>query len=141
MMVLVSRWVCPACEREFDRKHQSHVCVPGCTLEECFAGRPEAQRAAYDAIADFVESLGPVHFDVVRVGVFLKRQRTFAEIRPMARALSVEFVLPRTIHGARITRAVRWGGDRITHVVRLTDPGEVDDELCDWLAEAYDAAS
>jgi hypothetical protein len=140
MMVSVSRWVCPACDREFDRSHQSHVCVPGCTLDETFAGRPPVQREIYDSIQDFLESLGPVHLDVVSVGVFLKVERKLGEIRPMARALSVAFVLPRTVHDARITRTFGAGGDRVWHVMRLTDPSQVDDQVRDWLTEAYDAA-
>ncbi|UBU10105.1 hypothetical protein [Nonomuraea gerenzanensis] len=36
----MTRWVCPACDREFARTRQSHVRVPGCTVEETFAPRP-----------------------------------------------------------------------------------------------------
>lgn len=140
-MVPVSRWVCPACDREFDRRGQSHVCVPGCTLDETFAGRKPVQREIYDEIASYLESLGPLHFDIVSVGVFLKAERKLAEIRPMARALSVAFVLPRTVRDPRITRTYGEGSDRVWHLMRLSDPSQVDDQLRDWLTEAYDAAS
>jgi len=65
----VTRWTCPECEREFGRTRQSHVCVPGCTVDETFAGRPGYQRAAYDLIAAHLAALGPLHVDAVRVGV------------------------------------------------------------------------
>jgi len=135
----MSRWSCPACEREFARAHQSHVCVPGCTVDECFAGRPAYQRAGYDAVIAHLATLGPVHVDAVRVGVFLKHERKLAEIRPYARSLSVAFFLPRAVDHPRIARRYP-AGDRIVHFVKLTRIDELDDELRDWLTEAYEAA-
>jgi hypothetical protein len=76
------------------------------------------QRAIYDAVMAHLAALGPVHVDAVRVGVFRKSERKFAEVRPMARR-----------RGPRV------------HVVRATDPADVDDQLRCWLTEAYGAAS
>ena len=119
---------------------QSHVCVPGGTVDASFAGRPDYQRAAYDAIAAFLRGLGPVHEDAVGVGVFLKRERKLAEVRPMARSLSVELVLPRRVDDPRVVRHLPLAGGRIVHVLRLHSAEQVDDRLRDWLAEAYLAA-
>jgi hypothetical protein len=137
----VARWTCPACDREFGRVHQSHVCVPGCTVDECFAGRPPVYRFIYDTLMAHVRTLGPVHIDAVGVGVFLKRDRKFAEVRPKARGLSLAVVLPRTVHHPRISRTIRTSDERVAHVIKLLDPGDVDDEVCDWLTEAYLTAS
>ena len=79
------RWTCPRCDREFGRAQQSHTCVPGCTVDATFAGRPPQLRAVYDAIFAYVRGLGPVHEDAVGVGVFLKRDRKLAEVRPRSR--------------------------------------------------------
>jgi|SRR4051794_26128199 hypothetical protein len=138
----MARWVCPQCEREFDKARQGHVCVPGCTVDETFAGRPAYQRAAYDAILAFLADLGPVHEDAVKVGVFLKADRKLAEIRPMARALSVELYLPRRVEGdGRVVRHYAIGRERFVNVVRLTGEGQVDERLRGWLAEAYEDAA
>lgn len=137
----MSRWTCPKCDREFGLPNQSHFCSPGCTLEETFAGRPAYQRSAYDALVRHLETLGPLHVDAVRVGVFLKTERKLAEIRPMARSLSVELVLSRTVVHPRILRTIRISADGVVHVVRLTELAEVDSQLLDWLTEAYDDAS
>ncbi|MQA85086.1 MAG: hypothetical protein GEV03_10795 [Streptosporangiales bacterium] len=136
----MSRWTCPACDREFGRAHQSHVCVPGCSVDECFAGRPPGQRAIYDALIAHLTALGPVHEDAVGVGVFLKRERKLAEVRPKARSLSLEFVLPRTIDHPRISRKIPGAGGRTVHFVKLTSVDDVDDQVRDWLTEAYAAA-
>jgi hypothetical protein len=137
----MSRWTCPRCDREFERAHQAHVCVPGCTVEDTFAGRPPAQRAIYDAILAHLRSLGPVHVDAVSVGVFLKAQRKLAELRPMARSVSVGLFLPRLVDDPRIARRISVSADRTVHIVRLTVVDQLDDQLRGWLTEAYDAAS
>jgi hypothetical protein len=136
----MSRWVCPECEREFGRQRQSHVCVPGCTTDQTFEGKPPEFREIYQALVDYVETLGPVHLDVVRVGVFLKRDRSFAEIRPKVRSLSLSFVLPRRIEHPRIARSIGVSGGKTWYVVKLTELAQVDDQLLDWLTESYDAA-
>jgi hypothetical protein len=83
---------------------------------------------------------GDVHEDAVRVGVFLKSNRKFAEVRPMARALSVSMVLPQLTHDARIVRHERLSDGRHRHVLRLHSADEVDDQLCAWLTDALAAA-
>jgi len=140
-MLPAVRWTCPECDREFSRARQSHVCVPGCTVDDCFAGRPAFQRAADDAIVDHLGTLGPFHEDAVGVGVFLKARHKLAEVRPKARSLSVALVLPREIDDPRVASRIRVAGDRTVHVIKIVRVDEVDEELKDWLTEAYDAAS
>jgi hypothetical protein len=137
----VTRWVCPECGREFGKANQGHVCAPGVPLEEVFMGRPPVQREVYDALLAHLETLGGVHADQVRVGVFWKTDRKLAEIRPMARALSVNLALPREIRSPRVMRVLRSSSDKFWHIVRITRPDEVDDELLGWLTEAYDYAT
>jgi hypothetical protein len=136
----VSRWTCPRCDREFGRAHQSHVCVPGCTVDDCFSTRPD-QRRIYDALVAHLETLGPFHADAVSVGVFLKSERKLAEVRPKARCLSLELVLPRVVHDPRVFRTLRMTSDRTVHVLKLVSVDDVNDQLRDWLTEAYDAAT
>jgi hypothetical protein len=137
----VSRWVCPACEREFGRAQQSHVCVPAWTVDDTFAGRPPAQRAIYDAIVEHLNGEGPFHEDAVRVGVFLKSERKFAEVRPKARGLWLDLVLPREIDDPRVSRRIRISADRVAHAVKLVSPAEFDERIRAWLTEAYGHAS
>ena len=114
--------------------------MPGGTVDASFAGHPLAYREMYDDFMEDLRSLGPVHEDAIGVGVFLKHELKFAEIRPKARSLQVAFVLPRLLEDPRISRAMRVSADRFWHVVKLTDVAQVDDDLREWLAEAYDAA-
>jgi Domain of unknown function (DUF5655) len=137
----MARWRCPRCEREFARTNQSHVCVPGGTVAETFAGRPEYQRAAYEAVMAHLRTLGPVHVDAVGVGVFLKSDRKFAEVRPMARALSLDIMAIHAIAHPLVLRSQRIGADRVWSVIRLHGPDDVDDALKAALTIAYDDAT
>ena len=137
----MSRWTCSRCDREFGRARQSHVCVPGSTVDDSFAGAAARWRPIYDRIAAHVRGLGPVHEDAVRVGVFLKVDRTFAEVRPKARSLTVWLFLSRPLDDARVSRSFKIGAERYAHVVKLTEVAEVDDRLRGWLTEAYDGAA
>ncbi|HET6534126.1 MAG TPA: DUF5655 domain-containing protein [Actinoplanes sp.] len=136
----MSRWTCPQCEREFGRARQSHVCVPGSTVDHSFGGRAARWRPIYDAIAAHVTALGPVHQDAVQVGVFLKHRKTFAEVRPKARSLHLWLMLSRPLHDDRISRRMPVAAGRFAHVVKLTTAADVDDQVRDWLTEAYDDA-
>ncbi len=135
------RWTCPRCDREFGRAGQSHTCVPGITVDAAFAGRPPEQRAIYDEILAYLESLGPVHEDAVSVGVFLKRDRKLAEVRPRSRDISLAVYLPRPDPDPRFARILERSGPRVVHVLLLARPHEVDDQVRRWLTEAFLHAS
>jgi Domain of unknown function (DUF5655) len=116
------------------------VCVPGNTVDESFAGRPAVQRDIYEAIIAYLRTLGPVHLDAVRVGVFIYHIDKIAEVRPAARALTLWLMMPRDLDDPRVGRRERVSTTRVAHRIKLTDVSDVDDQLCDWLGEAYDAA-
>lgn len=133
----VTAWTCPECGRLFGRTGQSHDCSPGLTLEEYFSTGPPHERPVFDAIMRHVDSLGPVHADVVSVGVFLKNPRKFAELRPRDRWVAVSFSLRRRARHPTITRKVVEYGNRYWHVANVRDPAEIDDDLLALLTEAY----
>ena len=137
----MARWTCPRCDREFGRAHQSHTCLPGNSVDATFQGRPAEQRAAYDAIMKFLKTLGPVHADAVQVGVFLKTDRKFADLRPKSKWLAVRIYGPEAIDDARIARSLRLSSTRVVSEVKVRTPEEVDDQLRAWLEAAYDAAT
>ncbi|MFD9945385.1 DUF5655 domain-containing protein [Nonomuraea sp. NPDC059023] len=135
----MTRWACPRCDREFGRERQSHVCVPGVTVDAVFAPWPEAYREIYDRLVEPLGPLGPLHEDAVGVGVFLKAERKFAEIRPKARSLQVEITLARLIAHPLLARSFAMGSGRYAHFFKFTRPEDVDGQILEWMAEAYDA--
>lgn len=110
-------------------------------MDESFHGWPPGYREIYDAMIAHLRTLGPLHEDSVKVGVFLKNERKFAEVRPMARSLSLYLVLDGPLAHPRVTRTIRLSAQWLVHVVKLTSVADVDDELREWLTEAYDTAA
>jgi hypothetical protein len=106
-------------------------------LEDYFSTGPPFERPVFDAVMAGLADVGPIHVEPVSVGIFLKRSRTFAELRPMTRWVAVSFSLPRTETSSRIARKVIPAGARFFHVVNVAGPEEVDAQLVGWLTEAY----
>jgi hypothetical protein len=121
----------------FGRAGQSHDCAPGLTLEEYFATGPAHERPIFDAVVAHVEMLGPVHADIVSVGILLKNPRKFAELRPKDRWVAISFSLRRRAYHPTITRKVVEYGARYWHVANVHEPEEVDTDLLALLEEAY----
>jgi Domain of unknown function (DUF5655) len=91
----------------------------------------------FDAVMAHVESLGPVHADIVSVGIFLKNPRKFAELRPMQNWVAVSFSLRREARHRTITRKVVSYGRRYWHTANVATPDDLDDDLRHLLTEAY----
>ena len=133
-------WTCPECGRRFGAVRQGHDCAPALSVEEYFATGPDHERPVFEVVRDHLASLGEVHVEPVSVGIFFKRGRTFAQLRPMTRWVALSFVLPRTVTSPRLARKVQAQGSRHHHVVNLRSPDEVDEVVRAWLTEAFDAA-
>lgn len=88
-----------------------------------------------------LETVGPVHLDVVSVGIFLKNPRKFAELRPKDRWVALSFTLDRRARHPTITRKVVEYGDKFWHVANIREAGEIDEALRDLLTEAYELAA
>jgi hypothetical protein len=117
------------------------------TLDDYFAvppaqeGRsglgPARERPIFDAVLAHLETLGEIHVEPVSVGIFLKRSRGFAELRPKVNWIELSFGLTRRVEHPKISRIIRASGARIYHFVRLHEPSDVDSDVRDWLTEAY----
>jgi Domain of unknown function (DUF5655) len=130
-------WVCPDCHRQFRRSGQSHECSPAMTVEEYFSTGPAHERPVFEAVMRHLDTVGAVHVEPVSVGIFLKRDSKFAELRPMQRWVALYFTLPRKVEHRTITRKVmQWHG-RYWHVANLATPEDFDVVLAEWLTEAY----
>ena len=134
----MARWVCPNCEREFASANQAHVCVPGITVDDLLARHPPWVGQIYGAVSEHLSSLGPIHEDAVNVGIFVKSDRKLAEFRPRVRSVQLSLYLPYELSDARIARTLPAAADRVVHMINLISVDQVDDQLRDWLTEAFD---
>lgn len=110
-------------------------------LEEYFAsGGPPCERPVFEVVRDHLRTLDPdVWFEPVSVGIFFKRKSTFLSLRTMTKWVAVGFSLDRQLRSARLSRKVIAHGGRYHHVVNIRDAEEIDDELLEWLSEAWES--
>ena len=130
-------WTCPKCRRQFGRRGQSHECAPAMSVEEYFSTGPAMERPVFEAVMAHLRHVGPVHVEPVSVGIFLKRSRTFAELRPMTKWVALSFSLPRLVRHRAIRRKVVQYHSRYYHVANISAPVDLDQALLDLLTEAY----
>ncbi|MEJ7584333.1 MAG: DUF5655 domain-containing protein, partial [Acidimicrobiales bacterium] len=94
-------------------------------------------RPIFEAVTAHLEAIGPVHVEPVSVGIFLKRSRTFAELRPKRDWVALSFALARVVDHPSIARKMGGSGRTTYHVVNLREPGDLDGDVQGWLTEAY----
>jgi hypothetical protein len=112
--------------------------VPGITVNDLLNRHPRWVTEIYAAVIEHLRSLGPVHEDAVNVGIFLKSDRKIAEFRPRVRSVLLSLYLPYELRDARIARVLPAAADRVVHMINLISVDQVDDQLREWLTEAYD---
>ncbi len=131
-------WTCPDCKRSFGAKGRNHTCKPGLTLDEYFASaRPEA-RPIFEAINAHLETLeGDLIVDPLDKKILFKNGPTIAIMDSMTKWVALGFTLRRKVSSKRFSRKVIDYQGKYYHVANLTDPEQVDDELLEWLTEAF----
>ncbi len=133
----MATWECPACAREFGKAGQSHVCAPAMSAEAYFAGRERWEREVFEAVAEHLHGLGPVVVEAVTVGIFFKRVRTFAELRPKRGRVELSVVLRPPLEHPRVRRSVRATGSTRAYYIDLRTAADVDDMVKGWLTQSY----
>jgi hypothetical protein len=105
-----------------------------------FADDRAALRPIYDRLAAAAAGFGPdVELAPKKANVSVRRRKQFALIQPSTRTrVDLGLILGRPPQG-RLEPSGAFNA-MFTHRVKLASPGEVDDEVLNWLREAYDAA-
>jgi predicted transport protein len=102
-----------------------------------YAGRNAGLRPMYEGVIDRVRQFGDdVELAPKKSYVSLRRTKQFGQVGPAAGQLEVCLNLP----GRAGTDRLRPTSGMATHRVRISDLGELDDELLGWLREAYERA-
>jgi len=131
-------WTCPECQRSFGAEGLGHMCTPGLTLEEHFASaRPEAE-PIFTIVNDHLETLeGDLIVDPLSKKILFKNGPTIAILESMTKWVALGFTLRRRVASKRFSRKVVDYQGKFYHVINLTSPDEVDDEVLEWLTEAF----
>ncbi len=130
-------WTCPECKRRFGRSHQSHECAPALTVADYLKTQPKERHSTYRAVLRVLKAFPDVDIDPVKVGIMIKRARTFCELRPRRNAVGLSFKVSRPLGHPRIHKQIQTSANRIAYFVDLKSPEEVDEQIQEWIAESY----
>lgn len=131
-------WTCPDCKRSFGAKGRGHMCQPGITLEHYFASaRPEAKPIFEAVNAHLVTLDGDLIVDPLSKMIRFKNGPTIGILESKTKWVALGFTLRRKITSKRFSRKVTEYQGKFHHVINLTDADQVDEQLLEWLTEAF----
>jgi len=117
------------------------------TLDEFFAGH-DSSREIFDAVRSVIESLGPAGLRIGKSQISFRRRKAFAWVWVPGRYLRGKTVpLVLTLSFRRRDGSPRWkqivepAPGRFTHHLELYSAADIDDEVRDWLQEAWGEAA
>jgi hypothetical protein len=117
----------------------------GQTPDDFFRGSPEGL-ALFNAVRAAVEAIGVSDVRVTKSQVAFRRGRGFAYVWRPGQYVNSEvpavlsIALPREISSDRIKSVAHPSSKVWMHHIELSKVSQIDDEVCAWLAEAYENA-
>jgi len=129
-------WRCPVCKRRFANRNQSHSCGRH-NLETHFEGKPAEIRAIFDAVLATLQRTGKVIVLPEKTRIAFQVRMSFAQLTPRLRWVDGHVVLARRMEHPRIRRIDTISPRNHVHHFRFSSVSEVDEEVEEWLAEAY----
>ena len=112
---------------------------PDALVEAMYAGPKAGLRPIHDELVKLARKLGKdVIITPCKTYVALRRKKQFAIVKPTTRTrVDLCFTLSGVKPQGRLEAVRRTGDDRISHVIKIESPKEIDAEVKRWLAEAY----
>lgn len=129
-------WTCPGCGNEFVNRNQYHSCATH-AVEDVLEGMSAPVRAWFARIRTMVEANGPVKTVAYRDRLAFMVRVRFAGVTPRTRWLDLSLWLPERVESSRWHRVETLTPNATVHVLRVTDAGQLDDEVAGWIAQAY----
>lgn len=111
------------------------------SLEEWLDTSPPHERPVAERLLEVVDGLPEAWAEPVQVGLFIKRNSSFAQLRTMTRWTALSLKLTREVTRPEPSRKVGRHGSRYHHVYNLHSPDDLTPDLVELLTEAYDADS
>jgi hypothetical protein len=130
-------WVCPACDRTFANRQQTHTCAPLGDVDTHFEGTDPRVRQTFDYVLETVRESGPVLVLAEKTRIALQVRMSFAAFVPRKNWLNGHLILARRVNSPRFYKVEVYSPRNVLHAFRLHAPAEVDAEFGGWLSEAY----
>jgi hypothetical protein len=108
------------------------------SVDDHFAGKPADMKATYDCLVAALRTFGLVKEASKQTSIHLEKNSGFAGVHPRKDYFSLEFRTDYPIDNPRIIRKPQLSARRYEHTVKLAKASDVDDQLLQWLKDAYD---
>jgi len=129
-------WTCPKCGRQFERRGQSHSCR-SYPLEKHFERKTKGRLLFNKLKKELRGQLGPFKIESLECCIHFVGTCTFAAVKIFRDRIRVDFSLSRKIENKRIGRFVQLSAHRYLFDVDIGCEEEIDEELMNWIREAY----
>lgn len=130
-------WECPRCGAKLVLRNLSHACGDY-SVEKFLAGKGPAARRLFERFTELVRACGPVELAPAKTRVAFMVRVRFASVNRLSEGgLSAHVWLRRKLTSRRFQRIEQFGPRCFVHHFRVTAPEQLDDEVLDWLREAY----
>ena len=129
-------WTCPNCQRQFTHENQYHSCRK-ITVDSHFVNKSDHIRAIYDRLMQTVTTWKDVRIEAVKNAIMVKAGSTFLAVKPKKQWLDVEFTAEEDVYEFPVFKSQKYSANKWALYVRLEDPNEVNDQLLQWIRDAY----
>lgn len=129
-------WKCNKCHRTFAKVNQSHSCVKF-SLDEHFKNK-ENQRDLFNTYIDFVrKNVGDFKIEAVPCCIHLVSTFTFSAVWILKDKIRIDFASTKNNVCERIIRSEQPSANRFVHYLDIQTKDDLNEELIDWLKQAY----
>jgi predicted transport protein len=109
--------------------------------QDIFDGKSQAVRDLYGLLVDELNKLGPVQEIKKAMSISFENRRPFASVLIRNRSLKLVLRTQHRIANQRILCIDRVANKSYDHTVLLDSKNDIDDELMQWLGEAYQSSN
>lgn len=135
-MPMEDLWTCPHCARQFVNINQSHACGRY-SVEDHLAGASPLVATLFDQFVELVDNCGETIIEATKTSIAFKSPGLFAVVHIQKQGIKVGFWLPRRIDHPRFIRIEAISPREYVYDLRVTSLDDLDDQLLNWLCEAY----
>ena len=129
-------WICPYWQRQFTTRNQSHACGIY-TVEQHLEKANPVVITLFKNLVDLVGNCGDSIIEATKTSITFKTPEMFTVVHLLKRWLRITFWLPRPVQHPRIQRIDPDTPNSYAHYIRIDSVHDLDQQLQNWLCEAY----
>lgn len=107
------------------------------SVSDHFVNKDPSTRALYEQLISLVRTFGPIEEDPKKTSIHINRKTALAGVETRRNNLLLTIKSDHLIQSPRVEKVEQISPRRVYHKVRITSPTDFDEELTNWLQDAY----